>query len=164
MCPGTGSSKPEARRNVATNRKARFQYHVIDRFEAGIVLEGWEVKSLRTRGANFNDSFARIAGGEVFLHNLHIPPYGNASNVVQDSLRVRKLLLHKRQIRKLIGKVQEKGLTLVPLKIYFSMGLAKVEIALARGKKFFDKRQAIAERDHERSLRRGHKYDIPGEG
>ncbi len=148
---------------VASNRKARFQFELLDRYEAGLVLEGWEVKSLRTRGANFNDSFARLVGNEVFLFNLHIPPYGNASTVTQDTRRPRKLLLHKRQIRKLIGKVQERGLTLVPLRVYFTRGLAKVEIALARGKKLYDKRHAIAEREQSRKILRGHKTGTLGE-
>lgn len=146
---------------VATNRKAYHDYEIEETYEAGIALQGTEVKSLRTGRANLKDSFARVAGDEVYLHNTHISPYshGNISN--HEPRRRRKLLMHKAEIRRLNGKVKEKGLTLVPLRIYFKGNVAKIELALARGKVKYDKRRVIAERDAnrdmERALRERHK-------
>ncbi len=139
---------------VATNRKARHNFFIEDSYEAGMVLTGTEVKSLRAHKANMVDSFASLRDGEVWLHNFHISPYshGNISN--HEPKRKRKLLLHKSEIRKLIGKTKEKGYTLIPLKVYFSGNMAKVELGLARGKKLFDKRKTIADRDAKRDIER----------
>jgi SsrA-binding protein len=139
---------------VVTNRKAQHDYFFLDRYEAGIVLKGTEVKSLRQGGANLQDGYAIVRDGEVWLIGLHISPFekGNINN--HDPKRDRKLLLHKKEIRKMFGKLSEQGLTLVPLKIYFRKNVAKVELAVARGKKSYDKREAIAKRDAERHLRR----------
>lgn len=143
-----------AKKVVADNRKARHDFHIEETFEAGLVLQGTEVKSLRAGKANLRDSFARVDKGEAWVHNMHISPYeqGNIHN--HDPKRTRKLLLHKAEINKLIGKVQQKGLTLVPLKLYFIRGKAKIEIALAKGKKLHDKRQDIAEKDAKREIAR----------
>ncbi|MDW7675358.1 MAG: SsrA-binding protein SmpB [Bacillota bacterium] len=139
---------------VAENRKARHDYHIEETLEAGLVLQGTEVKSLRMGKANLRDSFARVDGGEVYVHNLHISHYEKGNIFNHDPTRTRKLLLHKSEINKLIGKVQQKGLTLVPLKIYFKRGKAKLELALAKGKKLFDKRQDLAEKDAKREMDR----------
>jgi len=145
-------------KTIATNRKARHEYHILETLEAGLVLTGTEVKSLRQGRANLKDSYATVRDGEVFLLNTHISPYdhGNINN--HDPLRERKLLLHRREIRKLIGKVQEKGLTLIPLRLYFKRGKAKVELALAKGKKIYDKRADIAKRDARREMEKELKY------
>jgi len=139
---------------AATNRKARYEYQLFETFEVGIELKGTEVKSLREGRASLSGSFAKIDEGEVFLYNCHINPYkfGNISNV--EPLRRRKLLLHKNQINRLVGSVSQKGVTLIPLKIYFKRGLAKVELAIAKGKVLYDKRQTIRKRETERELRR----------
>ncbi len=139
---------------ITQNRKARHDYHILDTWEAGIVLRGTEVKSLRAGMANLKDSYARVEAGEVILYQVHISPYEKGSIYNHPPLRPRKLLLHKKEIRKLRGRVVEKGLTLIPLKVYFKDGKAKVEIALARGKKFYDKREAIAKRDADREMER----------
>jgi SsrA-binding protein len=141
------------RRVVVSNRKARHEYHILDTFEAGISLKGTEVKSLRKGNANLLDSYAVVKNGEVWLLGLHISPYeqGNINN--HEPTRTRKLLLQRKQIRKLVGNVREKGLTLIPLSIYFKGPYAKVELALAQGKKHYDKREAISRRDAERELR-----------
>lgn len=139
---------------VATNRKARFSFQIMDTWEAGLVLQGTEVKSLRDGKANIADSHARIVKGEIYLYHLHISPYEKGNIYNHEPTRPRKLLLHKREIRKLEGRVQEKGLTLVPLKIYFKRGRAKVEIGLARGKKLHDKRTDITKRDMQRDADR----------
>lgn len=144
-----------AERVVATNRKAHHDYFILERYEAGIVLQGTEVKSLRAGRANLREAFAKVENGEVILYNLHISPweYGNRWN--HEPTRPRKLLLHKAEIRRLLGKSREAGKTLVPLRIYFnSRGLAKVELALAQGKKLWDKREAIARRDAAREIER----------
>jgi len=132
---------------IVTNRKARRDYEILESLEAGIELRGTEVKSLRARRANLNDSFARVDRGQIFLYNFHISPYefGNIHNV--DPLRPRKLLLHKRQILRLYAGSQVKGHTLIPLKVYFKKGFAKVELAIAKGKRQFDKREAIKRRE-----------------
>lgn len=146
-------------RIVCRNKKAFHDYHIDDRLEAGIVLTGPEVKSLRAGRANLKDGYAKVKNGEVFLYNVHISPYSFTTHVSPDPLRVRKLLLHKREIRRLTGKLKEKGIALIPLKIYFiDNGKAKVELGLARGKKLYDKRAALkkkqSDRDLERALRR----------
>lgn len=139
---------------ITTNKKARFQYEIVEQIEAGIVLQGTEVKSLRLGKVNLKDSFATIKDGEAFLYNMHISPYEQGNIYNHDPERVRKLLLHRQEIKRLTGKVQEKGMTLVPLKIYFKEGRVKVELGLGRGKRFADRRQDIARRDQERELQR----------
>src|SRR5690554_4415436 len=128
---------------IVSNRKARFEYHVLETFEAGIVLQGTEVKALRAGKANLHDAFARFDGSELWLHNLHISPYEPGNRFNHDPLRPRKLLLHRRELRKLLGQVEQKGLTLVPLDLHFSRGIAKVNLALVRGKKLHDKREDV---------------------
>jgi len=139
---------------IATNRKARFDYAILESLEAGIQLKGTEVKSLRTGQASLADSFARLEGNEIFLYNMHISPYefGNIANV--EPTRPRKLLLHKNQIRRLTGEVASKKIALIPLKIYFKNGLAKIELALAKGKKIYDKRESIKKRESDREIKR----------
>jgi len=139
---------------VTTNRKARHDYTILDTYETGIVLTGTEVKSLREGNANLADGYAMIKNGEVWLLGMHITPYSHGSYANVDPVRTRKLLLHKNEIRKLIGITSEKGLTLVPLKVYFKNNLAKVLLAVARGKKSYDKRHDIARREVERDIRR----------
>ena len=137
---------------VATNRRARHDYLIEERFEAGIMLTGSEVKSLRGGRASLTESYARVQDGEVWLENLHVPPYEQGEKRGYDPKRRRKLLLRRVEIERLVGKTAEKGLTLVPLRLYFSHGLAKVELGLGRGKRAFEKRQAIAEREHRREM------------
>lgn len=144
---------------IAENRKARFNYFIEDEFEAGLILKGTEVKSLRLGRANLKDAYARIENGEVFIHQMHIGPYPFAYYGNHDPLRIRKLLLHKREIKRLYGKVNEKGFTLIPLKIYFKEGKAKMTLALAKGKRKYDKREAIRRRDEERDMERARKED-----
>ncbi len=141
-------------KNITVNRKARFDYLIEETVEAGIVLSGTEVKSLRGGMANLKDSFARIENGEIWLCQCHISPYEKGNRYNLDSRRKRKLLLHRSEIRRLMGKVQEKGLTLIPLRMYFKDGKAKVELALARGKKLFDKRESQARKDARRQIER----------
>ena len=141
-------------RDVASNRQASHRYHLLEKWECGIVLQGTEVKALREGKAQIKDGYASVRDGEVWLHNVHIPPYGPASRENHEPERPRKLLMHKREIDRLIGKTREKGLTLVPTRLYFSGGRAKVEIALARGKDVGDKRQAIKEREMKREMER----------
>jgi SsrA-binding protein len=143
-----------AEKIVTTNRKARHEYHILETIEAGMVLLGTEVKALRAGKANLKDSYATIKDGEVYLLNMHISEYSHGSYNNHDPERIRKLLMHRREINKLTGKVQEGGLTLIPLKIYFKQGRAKVQLALARGKKLYDKRHDIAKRDADREIRR----------
>lgn len=144
---------------IVHNRKARHDYQILETLEAGIALLGTEVKSLREGRANLRDSFAVIIDGEVYLKGLHISPYSHTSDTKLDPRRDRKLLLKRREIRKLIGKVQEKGLTLVALKLYFNAkGIAKVELAVGKGKRTYDKRQDIAERDAKREAERALKH------
>jgi len=137
---------------VASNRKARHDYAVLDTYEAGMVLTGTEVKSLRLGRASLVDGFALIDHGEVFLHGVHIPEYTEGTWTNHEPRRVRKLLLHKEEISRLIGKTREGGLALVPLQLYFSDGKAKVELALARGKRSYDKRHDLAKRDADREV------------
>jgi len=146
---------PRESRTIAGNKKAFHDYFIDETFEAGIELKGTEVKSLRDRGANLRDSYASIKHGEIFVHGLHIAPYSHGNRANVDPGRVRRLLLHKKEIRYLAGKVSERGFTLVPTKLYFnSDNRAKIEIGLARGKKLYDKRATIAERDQKRETER----------
>jgi SsrA-binding protein len=140
--------------DIATNRQARHRYNLLEKWEAGLVLTGTEVKSLRDGKAQIKDGYASVRDGEVWLHNVHIPPYAPASRENHEPERPRKLLMHKREIDRLIGKTREKGLTLVPTRLYFKDGRAKVEIALARGKDVGDKRQSIKEREMKREMDR----------
>ncbi|WP_339134591.1 MAG: SsrA-binding protein SmpB [Candidatus Electrothrix sp. GW3-4] len=140
---------------VCKNKKAFHDYHIDKTMEAGMVLTGPEVKSLRAGRANIKDGYAQLKNGEVFLYNIHISPYAFTSHSATDPLRVRKILLHKREIRKLIGKLNEKGVALIPLKIYFiNNGKAKIELGLARGKKLYDKRAALKEKQSKRDVQR----------
>ena len=139
---------------AASNPKARHSYTILESFEAGIMLTGSEVKSLRQGRASLREAFAVIQDGEVFLMSMHIPPYAQAGYAQHEPTRKRKLLLHKDQIQRLIGKTAEKGLTLVPLKCYFTRGLAKVELGLARGKKLYDRREDLKEKDAKRQIER----------
>ncbi len=142
------------RQVVARNRKARHEFDILETFEAGLVLKGPEVKSLREGQVSFQDAFARIERGEAWLYSLHISPYEQANRANVDPLRTRRLLLHKHEIRKLVGQVEEKGLTLVPLDIYFVRGYAKTTIAVARGRKLHDKREALKRKQQDREARR----------
>jgi SsrA-binding protein len=142
---------------ICQNKKAWHNYFIEDKYEAGIALLGTEVKSLRDGKANLGDSYAKIQKGEVFLVDAHISAYRFGNRFNHDPLRQRKLLLHRREIRRLIGKVQEKGLTLIPLRLYFSDGRAKVELGLAKGKKLFDKRETLKRKTMEREMERGRK-------
>ncbi len=147
----------DTRKNIIENRKARHEYIFLETLEAGIELKGTEVKSLRAGKGNLNDAFARIENGECWLYNLHISPYdfGNRNN--HDELRERRLLLHKKEIAKLHAKLKEKGLTLIPKRLYFVGNLVKVELALAKGKKLFDKRESAAAKDAKRQMDRAFK-------
>lgn len=142
------------RKVIASNRKARHEFEILETFEAGLVLRGPEVKSLRDGNMSFQDCYARVEGSEVWLHNLHINPYEPATHANEEPMRARKLLLHRKEIRKLVGKVEERGLTMVPLSIYFRGGFAKVELALARGRKLYDKREKLKKQTQEREARR----------
>lgn len=148
------SSNRPVRKIIAQNKKARHDFLIVDTFECGIVLMGTEVKSLRLGRASLIDGFATIDNGEVYLHNVHIPEYAFGSWTNHTPRRVRKLLLHKGEILRLIGKIKESGLTLVPLSLYFVEGKVKVELALAKGKKTYDKRQDMAKRDADREISR----------
>jgi len=139
---------------LVANRAAKRDYHILETFEVGIVLKGYEVKSLRDGKATINDSFARVEKGELFLYNLYIPPYSHVSQQDLDPTRVRKLLAHRAQIERFLGQIEAKGKTLVALKIYFKDGHAKVELALAKGKRPQDKRETIKKREHDREVQR----------
>ena len=145
-------------RDITVNRKARHEYSIIQTYEAGIVLQGTEVKSLRLGKVNLVDSYATVKDSEVWLVGAHISAYDQGSINNHEPTRTRKLLLNRNEIRKLIGKVKEKGLTLIPLRLYFKNGKVKVELALAKGKKTYDKREAIAKKDFQRSQERKIKY------
>jgi SsrA-binding protein len=146
---------PEGQRTVVSNRRARRDYEILERFETGIVLTGAEVKSLRGGRGSLAESFARVRNGEVWIEGMHIPPYEQAMDKrTYDPIRTRKLLLHRKEIERLIGKTAERGLALVPLRVYFVHGLAKMELGLGRGRRQYEKRQAIAEREHEREMQR----------
>ena len=149
-----GASDDGDRQIIATNRRARFEYEILERLEAGIALLGPEVKSLRAGKANLADSYATVRRGEAWLHHLHIGPYEQAGRENAEPRRDRKLLLHRAQIAKLEGRLNERGLTLVPLRLYFRNGRAKVELGLARGKRSHDKRESIRQRESERELQR----------
>jgi SsrA-binding protein len=139
---------------IAVNRRARHDYDILEKFDAGIVLTGTEIKSIRARRVQLRDAYAAIEGGEPYLHNMHISPYEAGNRFNPDPKRTRKLLLHRREIDRLLGRTTEKGLTLVPLRVYLQRGYAKVELGLARGKRQYDKRKAIAEREARREEER----------
>ena len=147
-------SKDEGRKVVARNRKARHEFDILETVEAGMELRGPEVKSLRAGQVAFQDAFARVEKGEMWLHSLHISPYEQANRANVDPVRPRRLLLNRKEIRQLAAKVEEKGLTLVPLDIYFSRGYAKLTLGVARGRKLHDKREALKRREQERDARR----------
>lgn len=153
-------AKTDGIKLIANNKKARHDYFVEDSFEAGIVLHGTEVKSLRQGHCSIKESFVDIDNGEVFIHQMHISPYEKGNIFNKDPLRVRKLLLHKSEINKLIGKTKEKGMAIMPLKVYFKGSLVKVEIGLAKGKKLYDKRQDIAKKDQKREAERDFKMKL----
>ena len=144
----------DGRKVVGRNRKARHEYQILDTYEAGIVLKGPEVKSLRAGQLAFRDAFARVESGEVWLYNLHISPYEEANRANEEPDRVRKLLLHRKEIRRLVIKTGEKGLTLIPLEIYFRKGNAKVLLGVARGRRLYDKRDKLKKQTQEREARR----------
>ncbi|NYE57305.1 SsrA-binding protein SmpB [Carboxydothermus ferrireducens] len=137
---------------IAENRKAYHDYHIFEKYEAGIALKGTEVKSIRLGRVNLRDSFARIENGELWLYNMHISPYEQGNRFNHEPKRPRKLLMHKSEIMRLFGKTREKGLTLVPLKLYFKGNYAKIELGLAKGKKMYDKREEMAKRDAAREI------------
>jgi SsrA-binding protein len=147
-------SDPESRKIVARNRKARHEYEILETYEAGMELKGPEVKSLRSGGVAFQDAFARVDSGEVWLHSLHISPYEQANRNNVDPVRPRRLLLNRQEIRRMIIKTEEKGLTVVPLEIYFSRGYAKISLGVARGKNMYDKRQTLKRRQQDREAQR----------
>jgi SsrA-binding protein len=160
---------PKARRDlqgqtktIASNRKARRDYHILETMEAGIELRGSEVKSLRRGRANLRDSYALVAGGELYLYNMHISPYEKSGPFHPDPRRPRKLLMHKREIKRLLGKTAERGLTLIPLRLYFSGAIAKVELALGRGKREYDRREDIYKRETDRAIQRAVKDRVLG--
>jgi len=150
-------SKETSVKNIVVNRKARHNYNIEETIEAGIALVGTEVKSLREREVNMADSYAQVVDGELYLCQMHISPYKAGNRFNHNPMRRRKLLLHRRQINYLIGQTQQKGKTLIPLRLYFKNGFVKVELALARGKHLYDKRQDIAEREAQREMRRAMK-------
>ncbi len=139
---------------VSTNKKARFNYEILEKIEAGISLKGTEVKSVRNKNVSIGESYAQIKDNEVFLHNLHISPYEQGNRENHDPIRVRKLLLHKQEIKKLVSKIQLKGLSLVPLSIYLRKGKIKIELAVGRGKRLVDKRESMKKRAVEREIAR----------
>ena len=147
------TDREKAQRTIAENRKARHDYHILDTWEAGVALLGTEVKSIREGRVNLRDSYARIDNGEVWMLNVHISPYSHRGSAAHEELRQRKLLLHRDEIRKMVGKVAEKGLTLVPLELYFKNGRVKVQLALAKGKQAHDKRETIRRREVDRETR-----------
>jgi SsrA-binding protein len=149
-----GAKRKVGAGDVASNRYAAHKYELLERLESGIALQGSEVKSLRASGAQLKDGFASIDGGELWLHSVHIPPYGPASRENHDPERPRKLLVHRRELDRLAVRTKERGLTLVPTRIYFSGSHAKVEIALARGKTLYDKREALRKREQQREIQR----------
>jgi SsrA-binding protein len=144
---------PEGQRTVVSNRRARHDFEILEHFEAGMVLTGAEVKSLRGGHGSLSEAFGRVRGSEVWVEGFHIPPYEQQMDKKQhDPVRPRKLLLHRKEIERLIGKNAEKGLALVPMRVYFAHGMAKMELGLGRGKRQFEKRQALAEREHRREI------------
>jgi SsrA-binding protein len=151
-------SEEETIKNLATNRKAFHEYHILEKIEAGIVLKGTEVKSAREGKINLKDSYASIKDGEMFLYSMHISEYHHGTAFNHDPRRTRKLLLHRKEIDKLTGKVNERGLTIVPLRTYLKKGRIKIEIALVKGKKIYDKRKDITQRDMDRDMQREMKH------
>jgi len=147
------SAREAAQQVVAENRKAAYDYHLLDTYEAGVALLGTEVKSIREGRVNLRDSYARIEGGELWVHNIHISPYSHRGYADHEALRRRKLLLHADEIRRLVGKVEEKGMTLVPVRMYFKNGRVKIAVCLAKGKKDYDKRETIRRREVDRETR-----------
>ncbi|KAF0134719.1 MAG: SsrA-binding protein [Candidatus Saganbacteria bacterium] len=145
---------PKYYKLIADNRKAFFDYHIYDKYKAGIALSGSEVKSLRLGRVNLNDSFGRVENGELFLYNMHITPYAKSRSTEEDAARNRKLLLKSGELRKLIGKSAEKGMTIVPIKLYFDGDWAKVDIALAKAKRKYEKRESIRKRETDREVKR----------
>ncbi|MBP7331096.1 MAG: SsrA-binding protein SmpB [Firmicutes bacterium] len=145
---------PMSIKTVTENRKARHEYHILETYEAGLALTGTEVKSLRAGKANLQDSYARVENAELMLYNMHISPYEQGNRFNHEPKRTRRLLMHKQEIMRLLGKTREKGLALIPLKVYFKNGLAKVELALAKGKKLYDRREDLAARDAKREMER----------
>ena len=154
MAKRKGSKRKAAAGDVATNRQAAYRYHLLERWECGIQLQGSEVKSVREGKVQLKDSYAALRDSEVWLYNVHISPYAPAAGENHDPERPRKLLMHRREIERLIGKTAEMGLTLVPTRVYFKGPHAKVELALARGKDVADKRRALRDRDHRREIER----------
>ena len=150
-------AKKSGMKLIANNKKAYHDYYILETYEAGIALHGTEVKSLRMGKCSIKEAFIRVENEEVYVYGMHISPYEKGNIFNKDPLRVRKLLLHKSEIRKLLGKTKEKGMTLVPLKVYFKDSLVKVEIGLAKGKKLYDKRQDIAKKDQQREAQRDFK-------
>jgi SsrA-binding protein len=149
------AKKGTSEKIIAQNKTARINYHIEDTFEAGIVLLGTEVKALREGKANMKDCYAVVKDGEVFVHDMHISPYSHGNRQNHDPLRVRKLLFHKTEIKRLYGKSREKGLALIPLKLYFRSGKVKVEIGVGRGKKLYDKRESLKVKADRRDMERG---------
>ena len=149
-----GGKRKAAAGDVATNRQASYRYHLLDRYECGMQLQGSEVKSIRAGGVQIKDAYAALQGGELWLHNMHIAPYEPASRENHEPERARKLLLHRKEIERLIGQTNEKGLTLVPTRVYFKGPRAKVEVALARGKAQVDKRRDLKAKDQQREIQR----------
>jgi SsrA-binding protein len=147
------SEREKAQTSIAENRKAFHDYHILETFEAGVVLLGTEVKAIREGRVNLRDSYARVEDGEVFLYNVNISPYSHRGYADHEPLRRRKLLLHRTEIRKLIGKTVERGMTLVPVRLYFKNGKVKVAVSLAKGKKEYDKRETIKRREADRETR-----------
>ncbi len=141
-------------KGIAKNKKARFEYEIIETFEAGLVLQGTEVKSLRQGKANINDAYAKTKNGEVFVHQMHVSPYEMGNRYNHEPDRIRKLLLHKKEIKRLTGKLQEKGLTLIVLKLYFKNGKAKIQLGLCKGKTHYDKRHDLKKKDATREMER----------
>jgi len=144
--------QPAGRKLIATNRKARHEYHILEKLEAGMVLQGTEVKSLRQGRASIGEGYASVEGGQAWIFDINIPQYEMGNRANHEPKRPRKLLLHKQEIRRLVGKTTEKGLTLIPLSLYFARGKVKLEIGLCRGKKAYDKRESIKRRDQDRDL------------
>lgn len=151
---GQNGGDETGRKLVARNRKARHEYEILDTHEAGIVLKGPEVKSLRIGQLAFRDAFARVEGGEIWLYNLHISPYEQANRANEEPDRVRKLLMHREEIRRLLSKTEEKGLTLIPLEVYFRKGNAKVLLGVARGRRLYDKREKLKKKTQDKEAKR----------
>ena len=147
------TDREKAQKTIAENRKARHDYHILDTWEAGVALLGTEVKSIREGRVNLRDSYARVDNGEVWMLNVHISPYSHRGSAAHEELRQRKLLLHRDEIRKMVGQVAEKGLTLVPLELYFKSGRVKVRLGLAKGKQAHDKRETLRRREVDRETR-----------